>query len=69
VIAHRLSTIRDATRIVVLERGHIAEQGSHDQLLEADGIYARLYKMAYAQHGEDGVMSDDLVLEENVLTQ
>ena len=42
VIAHRLSTIQDATRIVVLERGRIAEQGTHDQLLARRGIYWQL---------------------------
>jgi ABC-type multidrug transport system fused ATPase/permease subunit len=44
VIAHRLSTIRQAGRIVVLEHGHIAEQGSHDELIAAEGRYYELYR-------------------------
>ena len=45
IIAHRLSTIRNVDRILVLNRGQLAESGSHDQLLEQDGIYANLYRL------------------------
>jgi ATP-binding cassette subfamily B protein len=49
VIAHRLSTIRDADTILVMENGSIVEQGTHTDLLEAGGAYARLYKAQFAQ--------------------
>ncbi|MCM2414260.1 ABC transporter ATP-binding protein [Streptomyces sp. RKAG290] len=49
VIAHRLSTIRDADVILVMEDGSIVEQGTHDELLEAHGAYARLYAAQFAQ--------------------
>jgi subfamily B ATP-binding cassette protein MsbA len=49
VIAHRLSTIEHADRIVVIEHGHIAEVGSHVQLLQANGVYAHLYHLQFAK--------------------
>jgi ATP-binding cassette subfamily B multidrug efflux pump len=49
VIAHRLSTIRDADVILVMEDGHIVEQGTHTDLLAAGGAYARLYQAQFAQ--------------------
>lgn len=48
VIAHRLSTIRDASVILVMENGSIVEQGSHDELLEREGAYFRLYQSQFA---------------------
>ncbi len=48
VIAHRLATVRKADRIIVLDQGKIAEQGTHDALVKAEGLYARLAKLQFA---------------------
>ena len=54
VIAHRLSTVRHADKIVVIEDGMIVEQGKHDELMEKDGLYARLSSIQFGQPVEVG---------------
>lgn len=50
IIAHRLSTVRSADRIVVVEKGRIAEQGSHEQLVAQKGAYYQLYSQQEGKH-------------------
>ncbi|NID08778.1 ABC transporter ATP-binding protein [Fibrella aestuarina] len=49
VIAHRLSTIQKADQIIVVDKGEIKEQGTHEQLLQQEGFYANLYRMQYKE--------------------
>jgi ATP-binding cassette subfamily B multidrug efflux pump len=55
VIAHRLSTIRDVDRIIVLHKGRVVEDGSHEQLLEQRGFYHRLYQLQFAEQVNVGL--------------
>ncbi|ONI38315.1 hypothetical protein AN639_07855 [Candidatus Epulonipiscium fishelsonii] len=53
IIAHRISTVRNADKIIVMEEGKIAEQGTHDSLIELGGIYAKMHKQQQLKKGGD----------------
>ena len=61
VIAHRLSTVRKASRIIVLDQGVVIEEGTHEALLEKNGLYAELYNIQFKA-------SETETLDENELT-
>lgn len=52
VIAHRLSTVRDADKILVMDKGKVVDEGTHDELLARGGIYADLYELQFKTKGE-----------------
>jgi len=53
VIAHRLSTVRDASRVIVINKGAIAEQGTHDELLKLNGVYKKLVLRQLEKNASD----------------
>ena len=55
IIAHRLSTVRNADMIIVLHEGKIAEKGSHDELIEQDGLYKQLYEMQFKYETDEEI--------------
>jgi ATP-binding cassette, subfamily B, multidrug efflux pump len=59
VIAHRLSTIQHADRIVVLSKGQIVEEGTHQELLKNEGLYAQLYRLQYVGPYSETFQRDD----------
>jgi ATP-binding cassette subfamily B protein len=58
IIAHRLSTIRSADRILVMQRGQVVEDGTHESLLGRGGVYAQLYHRQFADHEGAGAAAD-----------
>ena len=58
VIAHRLSTIQKADKVLVIDEGRIAEQGTHDELLAANGLYAELYRTQFSRISEPAAPVD-----------
>ena len=62
VVAHRLSTIKNANRIVVIGNGKIKEEGTHDELIKQNGIYATLYNLQFKNNDSDILIQDMLAL-------
>ncbi len=61
VVAHRLSTIQNADRILVMHHGELRESGTHEELVESNGIYATLHRLQYKLQDRTAVAADDAV--------
>ncbi|KTD87335.1 ABC transporter ATP-binding protein [Paenibacillus etheri] len=61
VIAHRLSTIREASRIIVLDQGSIVEEGTHESLLEMNGLYSQLYNIQFKSSEAEDISEHELL--------
>ncbi|MFD5019377.1 ABC transporter ATP-binding protein [Paenibacillus sp. NPDC058367] len=61
VIAHRLSTIREASRIIVLDQGSVVEEGTHESLLEMNGLYSQLYNIQFKSSEAENISESELL--------